>query len=157
MEVFIMALIRWRPSTDLWDPFGNLADVRDEMNRLFDTSLRRHGGTSEDAFVPAMDIVEEKDNFLVKVDLPGLSKEDVSVSIQDGFLTIKGERKYDAEKKETNYYHRERVHGTFSRSLQLPTRIDAGKVLATFRDGVLHVTLPKSEEAKPKEIKVDVS
>jgi len=152
-----MALIRWRPNTDLWDPFGSLAEIRDEMNRLFDTPLRRHGGTVEDTFVPALDIVEEKDNFLVKVDLPGLSKEDVSVSIHDGFLTIKGERKHEAEKKESSYYHRERVYGSFTRSLQLPTRIDANKVQATFRDGVLRVTLPKNEGAKPKEITVNVS
>ena len=152
-----MALVRWRPTTDLWDPFTNLEDLREEMNRIFDTSLRRRGGLMEGAFSPAMDVVEEKDNYLVKADLPGLSKDDVSVTIQDNFLTVKGERKYDAEKKETNYYHRERVHGTFLRTIELPARVDAGKILATFRDGVLHVTLPKSEEAKPKEIKVSVN
>jgi HSP20 family protein len=157
MEVMNMALIRWRPTTDLWDPFANLEDIREEMNRLFDTSLRQRGGLFESAFAPAVDVVEEKDNFLVKVDLPGLTKEDVSVSIQDEFLTIKGERKHEVEKKETNYYHRERVHGTFQRTLELPTRVDATKVLATFRDGVLHVTLPKAEEAKRKEIKVSVN
>ena len=102
-------------------------------------------------------MVEEKDNFLVKVDLPGLSKDDVSLTIQDNFLTIKGERKHEVEKKDTNFFHRERVHGTFARTIELPTRVDAGKVAATFRDGVLHVTLPKSEEAKPKEIQVSVN
>jgi HSP20 family protein len=157
MEVIDMALIRWRPTTDLWDPFANLEDIREEMNRMFDTSLRRRGGLFETAFSPALDVVEEKDNFLVKADLPGLTKEDVSVSIQDTYLTIKGERKHEVEKKDTNYYHRERIHGTFMRTIELPTRVDAGKVLATFKDGVLHVTLPKSEEAKPKEIKVNVN
>lgn len=141
-----MALIRWRPTTDLWDPFTGFEDIRREMNRVFDT-----------AFAPALDIVEEKDNFLVKIDLPGLSKDDVNVTVQDNFLTVKGERKHDVEKKDENFYHRERVHGTFSRTIELPTRIDAGKVLATFKDGVLHVTLPKTEEAKPKQIEVKVS
>jgi HSP20 family protein len=141
-----MALIRWRPTTDLWDPFAGLDEMRKEVNRVFET-----------AFAPALDVVEAKDDFLVKVDLPGLSKEDVSVTIQDNFLTIRGERKHEVEKKDTNFYHRERVHGTFSRTIELPTRVDAGKVAANFRDGVLHVTLPKSEEAKPKEIKVNVA
>ena len=119
--------------------------------------MRRRGSLIDGAFAPAIDVVEEKDNFLVKADLPGLSKDDVSVAIQDNFLTIRGERKHEVEKKDSNYYHRERVHGQFVRTVELPTRVDASKVLATFKDGVLHVTLPKSEEAKPKEIKVNVN
>ena len=141
-----MALVRWRPTTDLSDPFTGLEEIRREMNRVFET-----------AFAPALDVVEEKDNFPVKIDLPGLSKDDVSVTIQDNFLTVKGERKHEVEKKETNFYHRERVHGTFARTIELPTRVDAGKVAANFRNGVLHVTLPKSEEAKPKDIHVSVN
>ncbi|MEI6084230.1 MAG: Hsp20/alpha crystallin family protein [Verrucomicrobiota bacterium] len=137
-----MALIRWRPTTELWNPFVGL----EEINRALET-----------AFAPALDVVEERDGFLVKLDLPGLSKDDVSVTIHDNFLTVKGERKHDVEQKEANFYHRERVHGTFARTIELPTRVDAGKVAAVFRDGVLHVTLPKSEEAKPKEIQVSVS
>jgi HSP20 family protein len=151
-----MALVRWRPSTELWDPFANLAEIQDEMNRLFDTSLRRHGDL-ESGFYPSLDIVEEKDSLLVKADLPGMTKEDISVAIQDNILTIKGERKYDVEKKETSYYRRERSYGTFTRSIELPMGVDANKVAATFHDGVLLVTLPKAENAKPKEIKVSVS
>lgn len=141
-----MALIRWRPTTDLWDPFAGLDELRREVNRAFET-----------AFAPALDVVEEKENFLVKMDLPGLTKADVTVTLHDNFLTVKGERKHEVEKKDTNFYHRERVYGTFARTIELPTRVDSGKVLATFHDGVLHVTLPKSEEAKPKEIQVNVS
>jgi HSP20 family protein len=141
-----MALIRWRPTTDLYDPFTGLEELRREVNRMFDT-----------AFAPALDVAEEKDSFLVKIDLPGLSRDDVTVTIQDNFLTVKGERKHEVEKKDTNFHLRERVHGSFARTIELPTRVDAGKVLATFRDGVLHVTLPKSEEAKPKEIKVSLT
>ncbi len=85
-----------------------------------------------------------------------LSKDDGSVTIQDNFLTVKGEQKHDVEKKDSNFHHRARVHGSFSRTIELPTRVDAGKVEATFRDGVLHMSLSKSEEAKPKEIQVSV-
>jgi HSP20 family protein len=118
--------------------------------------MRKRGGT-EGAFLPALDVVEEKDSLIVKADLPGLSKDDIKVAIQDNVLTIKGERKYEAEKKEANYYRQERVFGSFVRSIELPVSVDSGKVLATFRDGVLHVTLPKAENAKPKEIQVSVS
>jgi HSP20 family protein len=145
-EVMDMALVRWRPTTDLWDPLAGLEDIRREMNRVFET-----------AFAPALDVVEENDNFLVKIDLPGLTKDDVSVTIQNNFLTIKGERKHEVEKKEANFHHRERVYGSFARTIELPTRVESGKVEATFRDGVLQITLPKSEEAKPKEIKVSVN
>ena len=93
----------------------------------------------------------------MKADLPGLTKDDVNVAIQDNLLTIKGERKHEVEKKDSNFYHHERVRGQFIRTIELPTRVEAGKVLATFKDGVLQVTLPKSEEAKPKEIKVSVN
>lgn len=152
-----MSLIRWKPETELWDPFRSLEDIREEMNRIFDTSLRRRGSFWETSFTPAMDVVEEKDNFLVKVDLPGLTKDDITVTIHDSYLTIKGERRHEVEKKEANFYHRERTFGQFVRTLELPAHVDASKVQATFRDGVLHVTLPKTEEAKPKEIKVNVS
>ena len=152
-----MALIRWKPTTDFWEPFGNIEDIREEMNRMFDTSLRRRGSLFDSAFAPAIDVVEEKDNYLVKADLPGLSKDDVNVAIQDNFLTIKGERKHEVEKKESNFYHQERVYGQFVRTVELPARVEASKVTANFKDGVLQVTLPKSEEAKPKEIKVSVN
>ena len=152
-----MALIRWKPITEVWDPFGNLTEVRAEMNRLLDPALRAHGGMAAGAFAPALDVVEEKDNFLVKADLPGVSKEDVSVSIQDNYLTLKGERKHEVEQKESNFYHQERVYGQFVRTVELPARVEASKVTANFKDGVLQVTLPKSEEAKPKEIKVSVN
>jgi len=151
-----MALIRWSPTRDLWEPFSSLAEIQEEMNRLFDTSLRR-GGMFEGAFVPAIDVVEGKDNFLVRADLPGLTKDDVSVTLQDGHLTIKGEKKHDTETKEANCYRKERVHGTFSRTIELPASVDTKKIDAHFKDGVLHVRLPKTEEAKPKQIEVKVS
>jgi len=153
-----MALIRWTPRGDLWDSFANLADIQEEMNRLFGSSLRRLGRSSFDgAFIPAIDVAEEKDSFLVKADLPGLSKDDVSVTLQDNYLTIKGEKKHETETKEADYYRQERFSGSFSRMIELPSTVDARKIDAQFKDGVLHVRLPKAEEAKPKQIEIKVS
>jgi len=152
-----MALVRWSPRSELWDPFANLTDIREEMNRLFDTSLRRYGGVGPDGgFLPACDIVEEKDALHLRMDLPGLRKEDVAVTLQDNVLTIRGERKPEAATKEAGYYLRERVYGAFSRTIELPVTVDAGKIDAHFRDGVLHVMLPKTEAAKPKQIDVKI-
>ena len=151
-----MALIRWSPRRDVWDPFASLAEIQDEVNRLFDTSLRRHGGF-EGVFNPAIDVIVEKDRLVLKADLPGLSKEDVSVSLQENYLTIKGEKKQESEQKETNYFVSERTYGSFTRMIELPTAVDAKKIEARFKDGVLEVTLPRTEEAKPKQIEVKVS
>jgi HSP20 family protein len=156
MEVFNMALIRWSPRREVWDPFASLAEIQNEMNRILDTSLRRQGGF-EAVFSPALDLVVEKDNVVVKADLPGLTKEDVTVTLQDNYLTIRGEKKHESEKKEANYFLSERVYGSFTRSIELPLAVDAQKIDARFKDGVLTVTLPKTEEAKPKQIEVKVS
>lgn len=151
-----MALIRWSPRRDLWDPLGSLAEIQDEMNRLFETSLRHPTGLDA-VFSPSIDIVVEKDNVIVKADLPGLAKDDVTVTLQDNYLTIKGEKKHEVQQKETNYFLSERVHGSFTRTIELPMAVDAKKIEARFKDGVLHVTLPKTEDAKPKQIEVKIS
>jgi len=151
-----MALIRWSPRREVWDPFESLSEIHNEMDRLFGRSLRRQDGL-EAVFNPAIDVAVEKDNVIVKADLPGLSKDDVSVTLQDNYLTIKGEKKQETEKKEANYYVSERMHGSFARVIELPVAVDAAKIDARFRDGVLQVTLPKTEEAKPKQIEVKVS
>ena len=151
-----MALIRWSPRRDMWDPFASLAEIQDEMNRIFDTSLRRRSGF-DGLFSPAIDVVVEKDNVIVKADLPGLTKDDVTVTLQDNYLTIRGEKKHETEQKESDYFLSERVYGSFTRTVELPTTVDAKKIEARFKDGVLHVTLPKTEEAKPKQIEVKVS
>lgn len=153
-----MALVRWTPRSELWDPFSSLSDIQEEVNRLFDTSLQRRGRADHlGMFLPPVDVVEEKDAFLVNAELPGLTKDDVNVTLQDNCLTIKGEKKYEAEKKEADYYRRERAYGAFSRTIELPTSVDAKKIDAQFKDGVLSVRLPKSEEAKPKQIEVKVN
>jgi HSP20 family protein len=152
-----MALVRWTPRTDLWDPFASLTDLQEEMNRLFDSSLRRFSGRGvTDGFLPDCDIVEEKDHLVIRMDLPGLRKDDVGVTLQEGVLTVKGERKAEATSKEATWYLRERDTGSFTRTIDLPVAVDAGKIDAHFRDGVLHITLPKTEEAKPKQIEVKV-
>ena len=156
MEVFDMALIRWSPRREAWDPFAGLAEIQDEMNRLFETSLRHRGGF-DGGFYPPIDVVVEKDNVIVKADLPGLTKDDVTVSLQDNYLTIKGEKKHEFEQKDANYFVGERSYGMFTRTVELPTAVDAKKIEARFKDGVLHVTLPKTEDAKPKQIEVKVS
>ncbi|HVM61304.1 MAG TPA: Hsp20/alpha crystallin family protein [Verrucomicrobiae bacterium] len=151
-----MAIIRWSPRRETWDPFAGLAEIHDEMDRLFGRSLRSRNGL-EAAFSPAIDVAVEKDNVVVKADLPGLTKDDVSVTLQENYLTIKGEKKQETEKKDANYFVSERVYGSFTRVVELPVAVDASKIDARFKDGVLHVTLPKTEEARPKQIEVKVS
>ena len=151
-----MALIRWSPRREVWDPFESLTEMHNEMDRLFGRSLRYQGGM-EAVFSPAIDVAVEKDNVIVKADLPGLTKDDVSVSLQDNCLTIKGEKKQETEKKDANYFLSERVHGSFTRVIELPVAVNAARIDARFTDGVLQVTLPKTEEAKPKQIEVKVS
>jgi HSP20 family protein len=153
-EMCTMALVRWSPKTEL-DPFASLADIQEEMNRLFDFSLRRSPRQLDGQWFAPCDVYEEKDKLIVRMDLPGLRKDDVHVTLQEGVLSIRGERKLDTPKDAT-YYAQERLSGTFTRTIQLPVAVDAGKIDASFRDGVLHVTLPKSEEAKPKQIEVKV-
>jgi len=109
------------------------------------------------SFSPSIDVVVGKDNVIVRADLPGLSKDDVSVSLQENYLTIKGEKKHEFEQKEANYFVSERAYGSFTRTIELPAAVDAKKIEARFKDGVLEVTLPKTEEAKPKQIEVKVS
>jgi HSP20 family protein len=153
-----MTLMRWTPRNEIArteaDPFSELRRLQDEMLQLFDTSLARKPFNG--AFAPAIDVSEDKDNLIVKADLPGLTKDDVEITLQDNVLTLRGEKKQESETKEENFYRMERVHGVFSRSFELPVTVNANKVAATFKDGVLQITLPKTEEAKPKQIKVNV-
>ncbi len=105
---------------------------------------------------PAVDVVDEKDHVVVKAELPGLAKEDVQVDLTDSTLTIRGEKKQEKEVKEKNFYRREREYGSFSRAIRLPAEVKTGEATAVFKDGVLEVRLPKTEEAKQKAVKVPV-
>ena len=149
-----MTLTRWQRPT--LDPFEQLSHLRDEVTRLFDSPF---GGLTQgfNTRAPAVDLYEEKDNLIVKAELPGMKKEDIDVSLHDGTLTISGERKSEREEKKGETYRSERFYGRFQRSVMLPTPVSADKVKASYKDGILSITLPKTEEAKPKQIEVSVS
>jgi HSP20 family protein len=148
-----MTLIR-RPS-----PFTDLVSLRDTMERLFDERLFRSTwlGNGERETAPALDLYTTPEAIVAKVALPGVKPEDVDVTIGDDLLTISGTFKEEKETTEAGYVHKELNHGSFSRSFSIPTAIKAEAVTASFKDGLLTLTLPKTEEVKPKHVKVDVS
>jgi HSP20 family protein len=137
-----------------WDPMRELNSFSD-MNRLFDSFFGTQGqqGLSK-RWVPAMDLVEVGDDLVLKADLPGLRREDVSIEVKDGVLTISGERKDEHEEKADGYYRVERTFGSFSRTLTLPKGIEADGIVADFADGVLEVKIPKPEERKPHRVEI---
>jgi HSP20 family protein len=141
-----------------WTPLGNLQAFQDEMNRLFNQFSR--GGAGEEAgwglrpWTPPVDIYETDDALILKAELPGVSKDDVSIEINQNTLILRGQRRHEAEVKEENYHRVERAYGTFQRSFVLPTLVDQEHVQATYKDGVLELRLPKSEAAKPKRIAI---
>ena len=149
-----MALIRW-------DPFREISSLQDRMNRLFSEVARRSPVAEEEmvqgAWVPPVDIFETGDSIVIRAELPGISKEDIALEVKDNTLSIKGEKKFEKDIKEENYHRVERSYGAFQRAFSLPGTVQQEKVKAKFKDGILEVTLPKAEEAKPKQIKVDVS
>ena len=147
---------------DPWlETFGDLEKIQDEMNRLFDFSLARRPGKTLDllerVWSPAIDVFESKDHIVVKADIPGMTKEDIKVTVHGSTLVIEGEKKQEKEVKEDNYIRSERICGGFYRAITLPETVDAADVKANYKNGVLELSLPKKEEAKPKEIKVDVN
>lgn len=146
-----MAVVRWSPMRDIMS-------VRDEMNRLFNEVFSRprdeEGTWLSGAWTPPVDIYETSDALVLKAEIPGFSKEDVSVELKDHTLILKGERQREAEVKEENYQRLERAYGTFQRSFLLPTTVDQEKVQASYKDGVLELRLPKVEAAKPKRIAI---
>jgi len=152
-----MAIIKRRPEGE-WDPFGFLTDFRSEIDRVFDRSLApwKFVVPSEKFWNPAMDVYQDKDKVVVQAEVPGLSKDDIDVSLEGDVLTIQGEKKEEKEEKEKRYHRVERSYGYFQRVVELPAPVDAKGIKADFKDGVLKITLPKKEEAKPKSIKIDV-
>jgi len=152
-----MNLIKTQRPT--WPSITRLADLSDEISRIFDSSLNGYSRASQllGAWTPPLDLYEDKENFVLKAELPGVNKDDVSVSIQDGCLSITGERKSETHKEDTEVHHTERFFGRFQRSVTLPAAVAADKVKAQYKDGMLTVTLPKTEEAKPKQIDVSVN
>ncbi len=145
-----------------FDPFRDLVALQDRMNRMFDESYRaRTGGTEEDwslgAWAPAVDIYEKDGVVTLKAELPGIDPKDVDVRVEKNVLTLRGVRKLDEEVKKEHYHRIERAYGSFSRSFTLPSVIDTEHIKAEYKDGVLRMTLPTREEAKPKQISITVS
>lgn len=153
-----MNLIRYQfPELSNWSPIDRLASFRDEINRLFDAGAPARESSFFSGWNPTLDVYDEKDRFLVSVELPGMKKEEINLSYQDGVLTVSGERKHEREGKEGETFRSERYFGKFQRSVSMPASVDASKIAATYKDGVLQIDLPKAEEAKPKQIQVNVS
>ncbi len=145
-----------------WEPFRELSSLQNEMNRLFDSAFDtpRAGGNAGKAmrrWIPAMDLVEGPEQFVLRADLPGMKQEDVSIEFEDNILTIAGERKSQHEERDEGFHRVERAFGSFSRTLTLPKGIDPEAINARFEDGVLEVTIPKPEESKPRRISIGVN
>ncbi len=142
-----------------WDPFRTLTTLQDEVNRLFDGNLGRTSreASTLSAWAPAVDIVENEKELVLKADLPDLNEKDIDVRIENNMLTFSGERKYEKDVKEDNFLRVERAYGSFSRSFSLPNTVNTEAIKAEYKNGVLTVRVPKREEARPKQVKVAVS
>lgn len=143
-----------------WDPFRDLEEMSNRLNRLFDRPALRTGNGRESLtvadWVPSVDISETDTEYLIKAELPEVRKEDVKVTLEDGVLTIQGERRQEKEEKSKKFHRVERSYGSFVRCFTLPDYVDDAKVKAEYREGILNLHLPKSERAKPKAIEVKV-
>jgi len=153
-----MSLIRWNPTRDLASFPSDMFSLQREMNRMFDSFFRGVDEPSllNSTWIPAVDVAEENDAYVVKVELPGVNKDDVKITLESNILTIRGEKKVENEVKEKNYHRTERSYGAFQRSFTLPTSVKSDEIDAVYKDGILTVALPKAEEAKPKQIEVKV-
>src|ERR1700730_10309881 len=149
-----MALVRWEPA-------GELHSLQQEMNRLFgsffDSPAPQRGNGASRRWIPAMDLVERDEQYVLRADLPGLGSDDVTIELEENVLTISGERHETREQDVEGYHRIERASGGFSRSLTLPAGIDADRIEASFADGVLEVHIPKPEERKPRRVAIGVA
>ena len=150
-----MTLVRWAP-------FQNVGTIQQRMNRIFDEALSGQQAASEEdwalggSWAPAVDIFEREGNIVLKAELPGVDPKDVDIRVENNVLSLRGQRKFEAETKRQDYHRVERAYGSFSRSFTLPSIVDTEKIQADCKDGVLTVTLPQKEEAKPKQISISV-
>jgi len=148
-----MTLIRWEPTREL-------SSLQSDVNRLFNTFFdtpAAGNAASMRRWIPAMDLVETEDHFILRADLPGLVEEDVSIELEDTVLTVSGERKVEHDEGQEGYYRVERATGAFSRSLTLPEGVDADSIEASFANGVLEVRVPKPEARKPRKVSISVA
>ncbi len=154
-----MNLIRYQRPDLAWAGFGRLSSLRDELDRLFESPWTELARTPQllSGWTPALDVHEDKDSFVVRAELPGMKREEIDVSLHDGALSISGERQAVKKHEEAEVYRTERFFGKFLRTVTLPAPVAAEKVKAQYQNGVLTVTLPKTEAAKPKQIDVNVN
>ncbi len=148
------------PAIVRWEPFKEIAALQERMNRVFDEVWGRRPRGEEDylssAWIPAVDVRETADALHIQVEVPGIDPKDVQVAVENGVLIIKGSRNFEKAAEGETYHRVERAYGSFERSFTLPSNIDPDKVKATYRHGVLHLSLAKREEAKPKAITIKV-
>ncbi len=148
-----MAIIRW-------DPFREVSALQERMNRLFSdlrtSSPLREEEISQGSWVPPVDIYETEDSLVFKAELPGVTKDDITVEVKDNTMTLKGEKRFEKDVKEESYHRVERAYGDFQRAFTLPGMVEQDKVKAKFKDGILEIVLPKAEKAKPKQVRVEV-
>lgn len=151
-----MNIVR-RTRNGMWDPVGELDRIRQEIDQMFDAPANGlfNQGLFDRDFSPSLDVVENQDDYTVTVDLPGVNKKDLDISVADNVLTIKGE-KHESNENKGKVYRKETWSGSFQRTISLPRGVDTGKIDARMEDGVLVVSLPKREEAKPRQIAVSV-
>ena len=145
-------------SVSRWDPFQDLLSIQDEMNQLFTRAFGQQrpsesSGTQR-MWAPALDISERKDAYVVAVEVPGMKPEELDITLEDGLLTIQGERRFTQESTDQQWHRVERRYGSFRRSITLPSQVQADRIEASFDNGVLEVVVPKAEEARPKKITV---
>ena len=154
----MMKLVPWTKrnrlvgNEDFWAPFG--VTTKDWFRDVFDNDFFGIDRTA--GFSPALDVSEDTNEYRVNLEVPGINPDDLDISLESGVLTVKGEKKDETEKKDKNYHRVERSYGSFTRSLKFPVDIDSEKIKADYRDGVLHISLPKAETAKQKRIEVKV-
>jgi HSP20 family protein len=140
-----------------WEPFRGAATLQDQVSRLFNDVLERNGEESSlTAWAPAVDIYETEHELVVKADLPDVDPKDLDIRVENNILTIRGERKFEKKVSEENYLRVERSYGAFARSFTLANTVNSEAIKAEYHDGVLTLSIPKREEAKPKQIKVNV-
>ena len=141
-----------------WSPWREMPALRNRFNRLFDDPFFRIGQMDDDGGMglwnPVVDLYEKDDHFMIKAELPGVNKDAIKIDLQDRLLTLSGERTYDNEVKEENYYRRERSYGKFQRAFTLPADVDSDKIKAEFKDGLLQIEVPKPEEKKAKQVTI---
>ena len=141
-----------------WSPWREMPALHNRFNRLFDDPFFSIGRMADESGLgnwnPAVDLYEKDDHYMIKAELPGVDKKDIKIDLKDRLLTLSGERSYDNEVNEENYYHRERSYGRFQRVFTLPADVDSEKIKAKYKDGVLEIEVPKPEEKKAKQVTV---